>query len=377
MSIASGPNLGIMSDGLSGESHYTQLMAALRGIDGLVQCHVLDKDLATPPASPVNGAMYIVAGSPTGAWVGLAGRLVRYYTAQSTGPGWESYIPKKGWTVHVEDESLDYQYNGTAWAVVVAVAGRELLTANRNYFVRADGSDSNNGLANTAAGAFLTLQKASDVIAALDTSIYNVNVTVGAGTFESAIFSDPLGAGVVNLTGQGATSIINRTATTGAAISFGGESKKWRFTSVKYQALNGTDVHGVLVSNNQQTQLTNCISGVCTGFHINVSEGYLRITGTHTIDGNAKIHWLCSYKGQIVAGANITLIGSIAFAQAFAFCNIQALIRMGAITFTGSATGVRYNVSTQSQINVNGAGLTYLPGSVAGVTDTATGGLYL
>lgn len=130
MTINTGPNLGAMVDGLAGEQHYNEFMRLLRVVDGLVQAHVLDKDLAAPPASPANGAMYIVAASPTGAWAGQAGRLARYYTAQSSGPAWEFVTAKKGWRVHVEDENVDYQYNGATWVQVsAAFAGGTLSSA--------------------------------------------------------------------------------------------------------------------------------------------------------------------------------------------------------------------------------------------------------
>ena len=60
---------------------------------------------------------------------------------------------------------------------------REVLTANRTYYVRTDGSDSNDGLANTAGGAFLTIQKAINIVSALDIGTYTVTMQVGAGTY--------------------------------------------------------------------------------------------------------------------------------------------------------------------------------------------------
>ena len=70
------------------------------------------------------------------------------------------------------------------------VTGRHVrprLTANRTYYVRTDGSDSNDGLTDLPGGAFLTIQKAVEAVAALDLSTYNVTIQVGAGTYPGTI----------------------------------------------------------------------------------------------------------------------------------------------------------------------------------------------
>ena len=87
----------------------------------------------------------------------------------------------------------------------VVVPVRETLTANRTYFVRTDGSDSNTGLANTAGGAFLTRQKLIDVAASLDLATFSVTIEVSAGTYTGAMVAKRyVGAGPMTINGAGA-----------------------------------------------------------------------------------------------------------------------------------------------------------------------------
>jgi hypothetical protein len=91
---------------------------ALRRLEALVQCSVIDRDLATPPGSPAEGARYIVAASPTGAWAGQAGKIASF----SNG-GWLFATPVEGWLAYAQDENALLFYSGSAWAALTTGGG--------------------------------------------------------------------------------------------------------------------------------------------------------------------------------------------------------------------------------------------------------------
>ena len=114
MALTSGPNLGLLVDGNTGEEHYAELMRQFRGIDFLIQCRVINRTTATPPGSAIDGASYIVAASPTGAWVGHAGHLARYSTKLAA---WEFFVPKSGWKAYDIGAAENLVFDGTNWGV--------------------------------------------------------------------------------------------------------------------------------------------------------------------------------------------------------------------------------------------------------------------
>lgn len=71
---------------------------------------IVDRDLATPPGSPAQNSRYIVAGSPTGAWSGHAGKIAHY-----SGSAWDITTPTEGYIVYLLDENIFAVYNGSAW----------------------------------------------------------------------------------------------------------------------------------------------------------------------------------------------------------------------------------------------------------------------
>lgn len=99
---------------------------ALALIDRLLQAAVADRDLAVPPAAPVDGRSWIVAAAPTGAWAGQAGKVATW-----SGGAWVFAAPTIGQLVWIEDEARIVVWSGSAWIDPVA-AGIAAVTALQN-----------------------------------------------------------------------------------------------------------------------------------------------------------------------------------------------------------------------------------------------------
>lgn len=115
--MATTPNLGITLVEQSQAQKEVTINQAFSVLDAFVGRAVVDKDLATPPASPVPSTLYIVAASPTDAWAGKATHLAYFDQV------WRFIAPQSGMRLWVQDESLDYRFNGTAWVAITAGSG--------------------------------------------------------------------------------------------------------------------------------------------------------------------------------------------------------------------------------------------------------------
>jgi hypothetical protein len=273
------------------------------------------------------------------------------------------------------------RYDGTAtrWYAVARPGGREVLAANRTYYVRTDGSNGNDGLSNASGGAFLTLQKAIDVVAGLDLSIYNVTIQAGSGTYTGGVAVNGawVGAGAVTLRGDTTTPANCIISTTGASCitcSSNGRLNVEGFefrTTTSGSALDASTGGFITVSGNVNF-------GACAANHLRaIQYGSIFIGGVnYTINGNAQRHLSSSPVGYInMANLTATLSGAPAFSSQFAFADRLGFITNANVVYSGSATGTRYVANSNAVINTNGGGASYFPGSVAG--STATGGQYL
>jgi hypothetical protein len=256
---------------------------------------------------------------------------------------------------------------------------REKLTAARTYYVRTDGSDSNTGLVNNSGGAFLTIQKAIDTVATLDLSIYGATISVADGTYAENVVLKPLvGSSVATIQGNTTTpgNCIIAPAT-GSCVAVGaGMLQEYILDGFRYNP--GTSGF-CIVSGYGTVRLRNfTVGAVSAGFaQIYAANRAVVIASStsYTIAGGGGYHFQAANGGSITANAStVTVSGTPAFSSAFASASNTSLLVCASTTFSGSATGKRYDVTTNGVIQTAGAGATFFPGNASGTT--ATGGEY-
>jgi len=94
--------------------------AALSRIDALLNTGVISRTTSAPPVSPAAGDVYIVGTSPTGAWAGQADNITFYDQS------WKFITPREGMTLWVNDEDVQYIYDGAEWQSQKIVVYAEL-----------------------------------------------------------------------------------------------------------------------------------------------------------------------------------------------------------------------------------------------------------
>ncbi|WP_245418602.1 hypothetical protein [Mesorhizobium sp. WSM3864] len=270
---------------------------------------------------------------------------------------------------------------------------REVLTAARTYYVRTDGNDSNNGLANTAGGAFLTVQKAIDVAASLDTSIYDVTIQLGAGTYDignvGLIGKNTVGAGSINIVGNEAspsTVVLRLTGSLSGSVAVlvcQNLSTIYKVRGFRLESTgSGGNPFGLQSVGSSRLEFQNLDFGAGLLHHLRASDGaILFASGPYSISGSTLaggLH-LAGVGGAVirVQSQTVTFSGTVSFG-CFANATTGAIIFGNSNTFAGtfaSATGTRYQTDGNAVILTNGAGPNYFPGNAAGVA--TNGGQYI
>ncbi|WP_055048880.1 hypothetical protein [Devosia sp. A16] len=267
------------------------------------------------------------------------------------------------------------------YAKMAAGVIRETLAANRTYYVRTDGSDSNTGLANTSGGAFLTLQKAWNTVAALDLSTFSATIKVENGTYSAGLNMSamPLGGSGITIEGNTASPANVHVSLAGSCFLVSSalpcpltiKGFKTTFSSTGGSAVRVSAPGRVTASN---MELAGGSTGGFTGAYRADDPGAILMISTgQLISGGMSCLAQAIYGGIVLFfGITVTLTGTPAFSWITVGAQSMGLVELVGVTFSGAATGTRYNTSTGGGINTGGGGASFIPGNAAG-TATAPG----
>lgn len=161
------PKTGMPEITQSQSNKYVTHNEALRYIDGNMHPVAVSKSVASCPASPVNGDVYIVPDSITAStyWSGHEGEAAHFYSSV-----WNFYTPFDGMTFRVMDESaqgVNHAYTSTnGW-------GAEVLHEAIVSVVASAGAPSVN--------LDLSLGNVFDLLLAANASVQFINAATGDG----------------------------------------------------------------------------------------------------------------------------------------------------------------------------------------------------
>lgn len=254
---------------------------------------------------------------------------------------------------------------------------RTLLTADAHYYVATTGSDSTgDGSADypwrTPAHAAIWIQ------GNIDMGAFIATVHVANGTYGPTYIHNPFVGGdplrKCPVVFEGNTSDPSQVVISSSTFQCFNASANATF-QIKGFKLCGT-AGGVYASDGASIWITGRMEYGSVGSgkdHIQANAGGAVILdgSDYTISGGASHHMLASGGGVIeVAGAvGVTLTGTPAFGSAFAYSYENGTILAGGMTFTGAATGSRFNTNTGGGIGRTGGNTTYFPGDAAGTNN--------
>jgi hypothetical protein len=264
------------------------------------------------------------------------------------------------------------ELTGANVATILGTAIREKLTAARTYYVRTDGSDSNTGLADSSGGAFLTIQKAVDTVAGLDTGGQTVTIHVSAtGTYTGTVIlravTGVTGLGQLIIKGDTSTPSNVHVSVTGSCFTASGIGFQsvW---DIKDMKLTGSAA--CLNVNGSYVRWGNLVFGVSSGPHISVvTQGKAVCLSSYHISGGASAHFYAESNAFIfAANFTVTMDASVTITN-FAQIIMGSVMVAHGMTYTlgaFSVTGTRFYVADCANIFTGGGGANYFPGNSAG-----------
>lgn len=317
-----------------------------------------------------------------------------YFTNGNPATGSPATIVDQDWFNRVQEELMSIltaagttpiktTYNQVLTSLQSLFVGagntRTKLTTSTTYYIATTGNDSTgNG---TSGNPWLTIQHAVGYLQQnIDLGGQSVTISVADGTYAAGatIFQPFTGSGNVTIQGDVSTP-ANCIISTTSQAPFTIANKA--IVSIEGFKLTTTAAHGIVADSGCVIDLIGAMEyGACGGSSTHIvsqSAGSLiNISANYKISGAAACHFQITNSAQIntTASNTVTITGTPAFSQAFVQTTACASGLLENQTYSGSATGVRYNTTLNAVINTGGGGASYFPGNSSGTT--ASGGQY-
>lgn len=95
------------------QKHITHNEALLK-LDAIVHLSVESQILTSPPATPVDGARYLVPLAATGNFAGQTGQIAAYQDG-----AYQFFSPQTGWLCYISDETIWLYFDGSDWTELI------------------------------------------------------------------------------------------------------------------------------------------------------------------------------------------------------------------------------------------------------------------
>lgn len=286
-----------------------------------------------------------------------------------------------------DDFHVKVSADGSAWSealvinrtngVVRVTGARERLAANRTYYVRSDGSDSNTGLTNSSGGAFATIQKALDVCTGnLDFAGFTVTISVGAGSFSGQCTVKPcLGQGsdanlLITGAGSGSTTITHSGAFVGT-VTTSGVGAAARISAATIVNSNANGICVAATAGGTLRPGADCIFTPGSTGTVLSADGVgalVNPTASFTVSGNCAICYSFANQGRIQMQSITVAYGTRTFTTTAYGAQGGQMVHYN-ITNSGTVTAKRYDLYALALLETFGGGASAVAGSTAGSTN--------
>lgn len=255
---------------------------------------------------------------------------------------------------------------------------RQLLTSDLNLYCSPSGSDTvNTGLSpgspfQTITKAYNYLQQNFDLAGQFVATINLAAGTYAGGVCQGGIVGQHSPSNVVI---KGAGSALTTVAGVNADAILSYQGANISIQGVTLTATGSGSGQGVAIECSTFSECAvagDVVFGTCTRSHmIAFGNSQISVNASYTVTGGAYSHMFAWVHGSVVVQPNVTvtLTGTPPF-SIFAWATGDGVMTIQA-TYAGAATGQRFVADGSSSINTFGAGANYLPGSVAGLAQTA------